>query len=149
MKSAKKNLPVLRMKRAKSFTLVEVVVAMAIMALSLVGFFALSQSAVNRIDKAYSSWERMHLLSQAAEYCLLFTSEEPPEIPPEIFESSRYELEIYYEDAAGLPEDLSELENQAPLRTLVLNLIDVNSREIVDTLRVDRIKYDESGDDSL
>ncbi len=135
-------------RQQKYFTLVEVVVAMAIMALSLVGFFALSQSAVNRIDKAYNSWERMHLLSQAAEYCLLFPSEEPPEIPPEIFESSRYELEIYYDDAENLPEELSDLEGQAPLRTLVLNLIDVNTREIVDTLRIDRINYaDESGEE--
>ena len=120
---------------------------MAIMALALTAFFALSQSAVNRIDKAYSNWERTHLLSQAAEYCLHFPSEEPPEIPPEIFESSRYELEIYYDDAENLPEELSDLEGQAPLRTLVLNLIDVNSREIVDTLKIDRIHYaDEAGE---
>ena len=141
MRNAEKNHSAFRYCRPRRFTLVEVVVAMAILALSLVGFFAMSQTAVNRIR-----WERMHLLSQAAEYCLLFPSEEPPEIPPEIFESSRYELEIYYEDAAGLPEELSELENQAPLRTLVLNLIDVHSREIVDTLRIDRINYNESGD---
>ena len=129
--------------RKCGFTLIEVVVAMAILALSLTGFFALSQSAVNRVDKAYNSWERMHLLSIAAEYCLLFPDEEPPEIPPEIFESSRYELEVYYEDAQGLPEDLNELENQAPLRTLVLNLIDIKTRQIVDTLRIDRIDYNQ------
>ncbi|MBE6367296.1 MAG: type II secretion system protein [Lentisphaerae bacterium] len=130
-----------------TFTLVEVVVAMAVFALALGGFFALSQSAVNRVDKAYSSWERMHLLSQAAEYCLLFTSEEPPEIPPEIFESTIYDIEIYYEDVEDLSEELNDLEGQAPLRTLVLNLIDVNSREIVDTLKIDRIHYaDEAGE---
>ena len=132
--------------RKCGFTLIEVVVAMAILALSLTGFFALSQSAVNRVDKAYNSWERMHLLSIAAEYCLLFPDEEPPEIPPEIFESSRYELEVYYEDAQGLPEDLNELENQAPLRTLVLNLIDIKTRQIVDTLRIDRIDYNQEGE---
>ena len=130
----------------KTFTLVEVIVAMAVMSLALGGFFALSQSAVNRVDKAYSSWERMHLLSQAAEYCLLFTSEEPPPIPPEIFESSIYDLEIYYEDVEDLPEELNELEGQAPLRTLVLNLIDINTHEIIDTLRIDRIHYDDSGE---
>ena len=135
-----------RCRRKKHFTLIEVVIAMAIMALALTGFFALSQSAVNRVDKAYSSWERMHLLSTAAEYCLLFPDEEPPEIPPEIFESSRYELEVYYEDAAGLPEDLNDLENQAPLRTLVLNLIDKNTRQVVDTLRIDRIDYNQEGE---
>ena len=69
----------------KDFTLVEVIVAMAVMALALTAFFALSQSAVNRIDKAYANWERTHLLSQAAEYYLLFADEEPPDIPADIF----------------------------------------------------------------
>ena len=89
----------------------------------------------------------MHLLSQAAEYCLLLPDEEPPEIPPEIFESSIYQIEAYYEDAENLPEDLTDLENQAPLRTLVLNLIDKNTEEVVDTLRIDRINYLDSGGD--
>jgi len=128
----------------KRFTLIEVVVAIAVMALALTGYFALSQSAVNRVDKAYNKWERMHLLSQAAEFCLLLPDEEAPEIPPEIFESSRYDIEAFYEDAEGLPEDLNDLENQAPLRTLVLNLVDKNTREVVDTLRIDRISYNNS-----
>ena len=71
--------------KIKYFTLIEVVVAMAVLGLALVGFFAMSNSAVQRIDKAYSHWERMHLLSQAAEYYLLFADEEPPYPPPEIF----------------------------------------------------------------
>ena len=133
-------------KKHCNFTLIEVVVAMAVLALSLVGFFAMSQTAVNRVSNSYNEWEKMHLLSQAAEYCLLFPGEEPPEIPPEIFESDKYELSIYYVDAENLPEELNELETQAPLRTLVLELIDLSTREVVDTLRIDRIFYDdESG----
>ena len=126
----------------RNFTLVEVIVAMAVMALALTAFFALSQSAVNRVDKAYSSWERMHLLSQAAEYCLLFASEEVPDI----FESTVYDIEIRYEEAENLPEELNGLENQAPLRTLVLDLVDSRTREIKDTLRIDRIDFDQAGD---
>ena len=129
-----------------SFTLVEVIVALAVMALALTAFFALSQSAVNRVDKAYGSWERMHLLSQAAEYCLLFPGEEVPDIPADIFESNIYDLEIRYEDAENLPEELNGLEQQAPLRTLVLDLVDRQSRQIVDTLRIDRIDFDRAGD---
>ena len=131
----------------KHFTLVEVIVAMAVMALALTAFFTLSQSAVNRIDKAYGNWERTHLLSQAAEYYLLFADEEPPDMPPEVFESNIYDVEMRYEDAENLPEDLTDLENQAPLRTLVLNLIDKNTEEVVDTLRIDRINYLDSGGD--
>lgn len=130
----------------RNFTLVEVIVAMAVMALALTAFFALSQSAVNRVDKAYNSWERMHLLSQAAEYCLLFASEEVPDMPPEVFESTVYDIEIRYEEAENLPEELNGLENQAPLRTLVLDLVDSRTREIKDTLRIDRIDFDQAGD---
>ena len=130
----------------KYFTLVEVIVALAVMGLALTAFFALSQSAVNRVDKAYSSWERMHLLSQAAEYCLLFPSEEPPDIPADIFESSIYDIEIYYEDVENLPEELNELVGQAPLRTLVLDLVDAQTRQVVDSLRIDRIDYDQAGE---
>lgn len=128
------------------FTLVEVIVALAVMALALTAFFALSQSAVNRVDKAYNAWERMHLLSQAAEYCLLFIDEEPPDMPDDIFESNVYDIEIYYEEAENLPEDFNDLVGQAPLRTLVLDLVEKQSRQVVDTLRIDRIDYENAGD---
>lgn len=134
--------------KIKYFTLIEVVVAMAVLGLALVGFFAMSNSAVQRIDKAYSHWERMHLLSQAAEYYLLFADEEPPYPPPEIFDSARYELEMRYEDVEDLPEDLVDLEKQAPLRTLVIELVDVNTRDVVDSLRIDRIYYEADGEDT-
>ena len=130
----------------KHFTLVEVIVAMAIMALALTAFFALSQSAVNRIDKAYSNWERTHLLSQAAEYYLLFAEEDPPDIPPEVFESNVYDVEMRYEPAENLPEELNDLSNQVPLRTLIIDLVTPGSREVVDTLKIDRIDFDSVGD---
>ena len=119
---------------------------MAIMALALTAFFALSQSAVNRIDKAYSNWERTHLLSQAAEYYLLFAEEDPPDIPPEVFESNVYDVEMRYEPAENLPEELNDLSNQAPLRTLIIDLVTPGSREVVDTLKIDRIDWENSGD---
>ena len=130
----------------KCFTLVEVIVALAVMGLALTAFFALSQSAVNRVDKAYASWERMHLLSQAAEYCLLFPEEEVPDMPADVFESNIYDIEISYADAENLPEELNNLDRQAPLRTLVLDLVDARTREIVDTLKIDRIDFDSVGD---
>ena len=130
----------------KHFTLVEVIVAMAVMALALTAFFALSQSAVNRIDKEYANWERTHLLSQAAEYYLLFADEEPPDMPPDVFESNIYDVEMRYEDAENLPDELNELSNQAPLRTLIIDLVDPRSREILDTLKIDRIDWEKAGD---
>ena len=128
------------------FSLIEVIVAMAVLALALTAFFALSQAAVNRVDKAYKLWEQTHLLSQAAEYCLLFADEEPPDMPPEVIESSRYDIEISYEDAENLPEELNNLVNQAPLRTLHLDLVDSNSRQIIDSWQIDRIHWENPGD---
>ena len=130
-----------------NFTLVEVIVAMAVMALALTAYFALSQSAVNRVEKSYNSWERSHLLSQAAEYYLLFPDEDPPGMPTDVFESGKYDIEISYIDAEGLPEELTDLSEQAPLRTLVIELLDNHSREVVDTLLIDRIDWSNSGDE--
>ena len=130
----------------KTFTLIEVIAAIAVMALALGAFFVFSQNAVNRVDKAYASWERMHLLSQAAEYCLLFPEEEVPDMPSDVFESNIYDIEISYTDAENLPEELNNLDRQAPLRTRVLELVDARSREIVDTLKIDRIDFDSVGD---
>ena len=86
------------------------------------------------------------MLSQAAEYYLLFADEEPPDMPPDVFESNIYDVEMRYEDAENLPEELNELSNQAPLRTLIIDLVDPLSREILDTLKIDRIDWEKAGD---
>ena len=89
---------------------------------------------------------RLYDMFQCRYLFLLLPGEDPPEIPPEIFESDIYEVEVYYEDAENLPEELNDLEMQAPLRTLVINLLNSQTRDVVDTLKIDRIYYDDEGE---
>ncbi len=133
------------MRSNRGFTLVEVVVALAILAVALTVFFGMAQSAVRRVDKACGEWKKTHLLSQAAEYYLLFPSEEPPGMPPDIFDDPEYHIDAYYTDAEGLPEELNNLSGQAPLRTLVLELVRTRDAQVVDTLKIDRIDYSDTG----
>ena len=57
------------MKHA-GFTLIEVVVALGILALSIAGLLSLLTSSQNRIGKSMEEWKNMHMLAQAAEYAV-------------------------------------------------------------------------------
>ena len=126
-------------RRLRRFTLVEVVVALAILGMSLSVFFAISRNALLRVEKSGDSWRRAHLLSLAAEYYLLFPSEDPPEPPDGLLDDPEYRVEMRYDDAEGLPDDLADLEDLAPLRTLVLELVRIGDNQVVEQLKIDRI----------
>ena len=55
----------------KQFTLIEIVVALGILAISLGGLLQLAISSQLKISRAREKWEEMHMLTQAAEYLLL------------------------------------------------------------------------------
>ena len=42
-----------------------------------------------------------------------------------------------------LPEELTELGGQAQLQCCTINLINAHTEEVVDSLKIDRINYDE------
>ena len=137
------------MKRRRNiFTLVEVVAAMAILTLGLAGFFSMSFMAQKRLLKAQMKWERFHMLSEAAEYMLLQGTEDP-ELPSEEFwDYPGYKIVCSYEDVEDLPEEFSGLSGQAVLKCMVLELVDTATEEVVDTLRIDRIDYDDTSEAS-
>ena len=137
------------MKRRRNiFTLVEVVAAMAILTLGLAGFFSMSFMAQKRLLKAQMKWERFHMLSEAAEYMLLQGMEDP-ELPSEEFwDYPGYKIVCSYEDVEDLPEEFSGLSGQAVLKCMVLELVDTATEEVVDTLRIDRIDYDDTSEAS-
>ncbi len=127
----------------QAFTLVEVVVAMAILTLGLTSYFSMSAMSQKRIFKAREKWDRMHMLSEGAEYMLLQGFEEP-ELPSEEFwDYPGYRLRASYEDVSDLPEEFTGLNGQAKLKCLVLELVDASTDQTVDTLRIDRIDYDD------
>ena len=133
------------MKR-RFFTLVEVVAAMAILTLGLASFFSMSFLAQKRLMKAQEKWERLHMLSEGAEYMLLQGFEDP-ELPGEEFWNyPGYRLSCSYEDVEDLPEEFTDLSGQAKLKCMVLELINTSNDQVVDTLRIDRIDYDDTSE---
>lgn len=57
--------------KIKYFTLIEVVVALAILTGGIMGAMAIVAMSKKRMDRAYDSFNEQHMLAQAAEYYLL------------------------------------------------------------------------------
>ena len=72
----------------KPFTLMEVVVSIAILAIGVVTALQITASGTNRMSKAVTRWEVQHMLSQAAEYYLIAGPNE--DIPEEFFPYEGY-----------------------------------------------------------
>ena len=66
------------------FTLVEVVVALAILGLSLSGLLSLAMNSQVKVARAVEKWENTHKLIQAVEYLMLF-DDENLSVPTEFF----------------------------------------------------------------
>ena len=135
------------MKR-NCFTLVEVVVALAILSISIAGFLQLLTAAQNRIIKANDSWTRTHMLMQAAEYYMLMKQEEPPAMTDTFFPYDDYRVEVTYEDIDNLPEEYTGLTSQKQLRAMVLTLRRQNDGQEVDKIIIDRIDYENAAESS-
>jgi len=69
------------------FTLIEVVVALAILTGGIMGAMAIVSMSKNRMDKAYDRFFAQHMLAQAAEYYLLCGNKP---ITPDFFPYSGY-----------------------------------------------------------
>lgn len=127
--------------KKSGFTLIEVVVALGILALSITGLLSLLISSQNRIGKSMDEWKNMHMLSQAAEYFML-QNEDPGAIPNSFFPYRDHTVNAYYQDAEGLPEEYGNIVNQLPLKSLVIELRKAPSGDVVDKLIIDRISYE-------
>ena len=126
-------------RRKNSFTLVEVVTALAILSLGVVSYLTLANMAQRRLIKARERWTNFHMLSQGVEYFML-QNEDPGGIPEQFFPYPGYQAVAYYEDAEGLPEEFNNLEGQLPLKQLVIELR--KEGKVLDKLVIDRISYE-------
>lgn len=124
------------------FTLIEVVVALGILAVGLGGMIQLAISSQLRMANAVEKWNEVHMITQAAEYIMLM-SEENTEIPEEFFDYPGYSLNIYTDDADDLPEDFNGIEGQIPLKKLVIELVRERDGKTVETVIIDRLSYEE------
>jgi hypothetical protein len=71
-----------------NFTLMEVVVSIAILAMGVVTALQITASGTNRMGKAVTRWKVQHMLSQAAEYYLIAGPNE--QIPDQFFPYEGY-----------------------------------------------------------
>jgi prepilin-type N-terminal cleavage/methylation domain-containing protein len=86
-------------KKASLFTLIEVVVALAILAIGLSTIFYIFSHSTKNIQQAQKIWANQHLMNNLTEWYLLMGEDEryPSELLPDGYQG-RCQLEIY-EDA--------------------------------------------------
>ena len=128
--------------KTRSFTLIEVVVALAILSISIAGLLQLLTAAQNRIIKVDDHWMRTHMLIQAAEYYMLMKQEDPPAITDTFFPYDDYRVDVIWEEIEGLPEEYTGLTNQKQLRAMVLSLVRQQDGHEVDRIIIDRLDYE-------
>lgn len=129
------------MWKKRRFTLIEVVVAMAILSLSLAGMMQLLTQSQMRIGDAMEKWREMHMLTLASEYILMTSSEEDLHVPDEIFPYNDYQIDCQVEDAEGLPDELKDQDGQLPLKKWTVKLIRVKDKAERKKVVIDRLDY--------
>lgn len=142
-------------RRKNSFTLVEVVTALAILSLGVVSYLTLANMAQRRLIKARERWTNFHMLSQGVEYFMLQNSEDPDPPDLEFFDYPGYMVQCRYEELGEelgeeLPEELTSVTpTQAELRACVIELVRVADGSVVDSVTIDRIQYDNNTDSAM
>ena len=135
----------------KSFTLIEVIIAIGILAISLASLFQIIASSRARIAKAEESWHNMHMLTQAAEYVLLHSGNADVDgVDREFFPYQDYQINVIYEGEVTdeqIADDFRSIDGQLPLDLCVIELVNLKStgKETVGTLEIERIVYEDEG----
>lgn len=124
--------------RKSKFTLVEVAIAIGILALGIAAAMGIIGAAKQRMNKAESQWRRQHALTQAAEFLLLA----PPDtmLPRTIFDYPDFTAAINYSPPENLPENVPSNTVGWQLSALHINLIDKNGKQ-VDSIVIDRLLH--------
>ena len=136
-------------RRVKGFTLIEVIIAIGILAISLASLFQIIASSRARITKAEESWHHMHMLTQAAEYVLLHRADAVDSVDREFFPYRDYRIDISYDPVEDeqIDDDFDSISGQLPLELCIIELINLKSsgKETVGTLEIERIIYEDEG----
>ena len=133
----------------KGFTLIEVIIAIGILAISLASLFQIIASSRARIAKADEAWHNMHMLTQAAEYVLLHRADVVDGIDRDFFPYRDYQVDISYEEVTDeqIDDDFKSISDQLPLDLCIIEILNLKSsgKETVGRLEIERIVYDDEG----
>ena len=128
--------------RRGAFTLIEVVVALGILALALAGLLQLLTASQGRLARTMEKWRETHMLIQAAEYCLLQKGEDPGSVPVDFFPYDGYTANCTFRDAENLPETYTNIVGQIPLKACEIELVRQRDGKTVDSIIVDNFSYE-------
>jgi len=137
-----------QMRSVQRFTLIEVIIAIGILAISLASLFQIIASSRARLAKADEGWHHMHMLTQAAEYVLLHNAT-VDDVEDDFFPYRDYQVRITYDPVNDeqIYDDFMSIEGQLPLELCVIELFNMKAtgKESVGTLEIERIIYDDEG----
>lgn len=118
-----------------SFTLLEVILAVAILSIGFIAAMSIATTAADRLMKAVARWERQHMLNQATEYFLLAGPDVA--IPQEFFPFQGYSAHCEVSPAI-LPEGIEPESNSWKIVTMKISIFDDSNNDI-DVLTIDKI----------
>ena len=118
------------------FTLVEVAIAIGILAMGIAACMSIIGAAKQRMSKAEYQWKRQHVLTQAAEYLLLAPPDTP--LPRTIFDYPDFNVTINYSSPENLPINVPGSLTGWRLSALHINLINKNGK-MADSIVIDRL----------
>lgn len=116
------------------FTLVEVLIALAVLTMGILAAFGLISSAQTRSITASHQWEEQHVMTQAAEYLLLTGNED---IPERYFPFAGYRVNSWYANPLNLPAGVDDRQPEWRLATMHIQLLKDGST--IKELSIDRI----------
>ena len=122
----------------KKFTLIEVLIALAILTLSVTTFLLMMGSASKRVNKAAKRWQNTHLLTQAVEYYMLNDARYSNNIDERFFPLDEYKVECSFESPQGLSDGVEESHGGKSL--IAMRVVLKNSDDkTLDSVVVERI----------
>ena len=131
------------------FTLIEVIIAIGILAISLASLFQIIATSRARIAKADEEWHTMHMLTQAAEYVLLHKADVVDGVDRDFFPYTDYQVRIDYEEVIDpqIDDDFKSINGQLPLELCTIELLNLKStgKETAGILEIERIIYEDNG----
>lgn len=138
-----------QVRSVKGFTLIEVIIAIGILAISLASLFQIIASSRARLAKADEGWHNMHMLTQAAEYVLLHRADAVDSVDRDFFPYRDYQVNINYDpvDDEQIADEFNSISGQLPLELCTIELVNLKTsgKEIVGTLEIERIIYEDEG----